>query len=255
MGGHETPGVELAECALAWTHRVQERVCDRIEPWEHGTVYRSARYPRYFTANLVVVRDDPGLTVDELIGVADTALAGLEHRRIDFDYSPAAEPLRDEFASRGFQSTRLVWMHFDGPPPTRPGVPVIEVPYDAVERLRVAWRQEDFPGQEASEFQAQAREIRLALGTCVLAVHDESRPVGFAALDVGHDQVEIGAVYVLPEYRGQGRGTALTQAAIRAAGDVAHLWISADDEDRPKHLYGRLGFRPVVKTTEIWRAA
>jgi GNAT superfamily N-acetyltransferase len=255
MGGHEPPVVQLAARALAWSHRVQERVCDRIEPWEHGTVYRSARYSRYFTANLVVVRDDAGLSVDELIGVADAALAGLEHRRIDFDCASAAEPLRDDFAARGFQSTRLVWMHFDGPSPAEPDVPVSEVAYDAVEALRVAWHEEDFPGVEASEFHAQARELRLALGTRVLAVHEGSRPVGFAALDVGRDEIEIGAVYVLPEYRGQGRGTALTQAAIRAAGDVAHLWICADDEDRPKHLYSRLGFRAVVRTTELWRAA
>lgn len=240
--------------ALAWSHRVQERVCDRIEPWEHGTVYRSACYPRYFTANLVVVRDDPGLSVDDLIGVADTALAGLEHRRIDFDCASAAEPLRDEFAARGFQSTRLVWMHFDGPTPAAPDVPVMEVPYDAADALRVAWHHEDFPGREAAEYHAQAREIRLTLGTRVLAVHKGARPVGFAALDIGRDEIEIGAVYVLPEYRGHGRGTALTQAAIRAAGDVAHLWICADDEGRPKHLYDRLGFRPVVRTTELWRA-
>jgi hypothetical protein len=51
------------------------------------------------------------------------------------------------------------------------------------------------------------------------------------------------------EYRGQGRGTALTQAAIAAAGDVDHL----DDEDRPKQLYTRLGFRPVLTTTEYVR--
>ncbi len=255
MDGHETPGALLAARALAWTHRIQERVCDRIEPWEHGTVYRSARYPRYYSANLVVVKDDPGLSVDELIAVADDALAGLAHRRIDFDHAPAAEPLRDDFAARGFQSTRLVWMHFDGPPPAPPELAVVEVPYDAVEALRVAWHQEDYPGQDASAYHAQAREVRLALGTRVLAAHEGSRPVGFAALDVGGDEIEVAAVYVSPEHRGQGRGTALTQAAIQAAGEVAHLWICADDEDRPKHLYGRLGFRPVVKTTEFWRAA
>jgi GNAT superfamily N-acetyltransferase len=250
MGGD---AAALIDRALAWTHRVQEAVCDRIEAWEHGTVYRSSRFPQYFSANLVVVRGDPGLSVDELLGFADRALAGLGHRRIDFDRAAAAEPLRDEFAARGFQSTRLVWMRFDGPTPAPPSLAVDEVPYDAVEALRVAWHHEDFPGQDASEYHAQAREVRLALGTRVLAVHNDSRPVGFTALNLGDDEIEVGAVYVLPEYRGHGLGTALTQAAIRAAGDVAHLWICADDEDRPQHLYARLGFRPVVKTTELWR--
>jgi hypothetical protein len=34
---------------------------------------------------------------------------------------------------------------------------------------------------------------------------------------------------------------------------VEHLWICADDEDRPKQLYTRLGFRPVLTTTEYAR--
>ena len=36
----------------------------------------------------------------------------------------------------------------------------------------------------------------------------------------------------------------MTRAAIEAAGDEHDLWIAADDEDRPKQLYARLGFRP-----------
>src|ERR1039458_5318555 len=240
--------VGLAARALAWTRRAQQLVCDRIEPWEHGTVYRESRCASYWTFNLVQVRDDPGLSVDALIEIADLALAGLEHRRIDFDSAPAAEPLRAELAARGFQSHTLVWMHFEGPRPDKAEIPVAEVPYDAVDALRIAWHQEEFPGQDASEFHAQAREIRLALGTRVLAVYEDSRPVAFAALDLGDDQAEIGALYVLPEYRGQGRGTALTQAAILAAGDIEHLWICADDDGRPKQLYGRLGFRPALTT-------
>ena len=57
-----------------------------------------------------------------------------------------------------------------------------------------------------------------------------------------------------PEHRGDGRGTALTRAAIEAAGDVDELWIVADDEDRPKHLYARHGFSPAWTSTEFLRA-
>jgi GNAT superfamily N-acetyltransferase len=244
---------ELMARALAWTRRRQQLVCDRIESWEHGTVYRASRYPRYFGFNVVLVEDEPGMSADELIALADRALAGLEHRRVDFDSAPVAEPLRADFEARGFKTTRLVWMHHEGRHPDRAEIPVTEVPYDAVAPLRVAWQQEDFPGQDASQFLAQAREVRLALGTRVLAVHEDSRPVAFAALDLGEDEIEIGALYVLPEYRGHGRGTALTQTAITAAREVEHLWICADDEGRPKQLYACLGFQPVLTTTEFLR--
>jgi len=181
------------------------------------------------------------------------ALAGVEHRRIDFDSAQIAEPLRAEFHARGFKSTRLVLMDFEGPRPERAEIPVTEVSYDAVDPLRLAWHEEEFPGREDAEYQAAAREIRLSRGSRSLAVVEDSRPVAFASLDPGGDETEIGALYVLPEYRGHGRGTALTQTAIAAAGEVEHLWICADDEDRPKRLYARLGFRPVLTTTELLR--
>src|SRR5436305_6324031 len=57
------------------------------------------------------------------------------------------------------------------------------------------------------------------------------------------DAAEITQVFVHPNFRAAGRGTAMTAAAIEAAGDVRDLWIAADDEDRAKHLYERLGFR------------
>jgi len=253
MFGDSSRETELMARALAWTRRPQELICDRIEPWEHGSVYRATRYPRYFDFNVVRVRDDPRMSVDALIEFADSVLAGLDHRRIDFDSAHVAEPLRAEFAARGFKSTRLVWMHFEGPRPGVPDIPVTEVTYDTVNALRVAWHQEDFPGREDPEYHANAREVRLALGTRSLAVYDDTRPVAFASLDLGDGEIEIGALYVLPGYRGHGRGTALTQTAITAAGEVEHLWICADDEDRPKRLYARLGFRPVLTKTEFQR--
>jgi GNAT superfamily N-acetyltransferase len=97
------------------------------------------------------------------------------------------------------------------------------------------------------------QEVALARGTRVLAMLEGGRPVGFAALDAADEGIEVGAVYVLPDHRGGGRGTALTQAAIAAAGDVPHLWICADADDRPQHLYMRLGFRPVLTTVDYLR--
>jgi GNAT superfamily N-acetyltransferase len=144
-------------------------------------------------------------------------------------------------------------MRFEGSRPSGAETPVTEVTYDAVQALRLTWHQEDFPGRPDEEYHAHAREVRLALGSRSLAVHEDGRPVAFAELDLGEGEIEIGALYVLPGYRGQGRGTALTKVAISAAGDVEHLWICADDEGRPKHLYARLGFRPVLTTTEFLR--
>ena len=144
-------------------------------------------------------------------------------------------------------------MRHEAPLPPGPDIAVEEVPYDAVEDLRLAWHHEDFPDQDPGDYPAHAREISLRRGAQVLAVREGGAPVAFAQLEREGASAEITHVYVHPECRGAGRGTAMTRAAVEAAGDVRDLWIVADDEDRPKQLYARLGFRPAWVTMEFLR--
>jgi GNAT superfamily N-acetyltransferase len=251
--GPPPAAAELAERALAWTRASRGLACDLVMPWEYGTVLRASRYPQYYNLNLVRVERPPDLGAGELIAFADTALDGLPHRLLGFEPEAAAARLRAGFEAAGFHTTVLVWMHHAGSRALRPAFDVVEVPYDAADSLRRAWHQEDFPGVDAGVFHAQQREVHLARGSRVLATFDRGEPIGFAALDPIGDGTEVGAVYVAAAHRGRGYGTALTQAAIAAAGDVRDLWICADAEDRPQRLYARLGFRPVLRTVEFLR--
>jgi GNAT superfamily N-acetyltransferase len=244
---------DVAARARAWRDAAHAAVCDVIEPWAHGTVVRATAYPSYYDFNVVRVEDDPGMDVDALIAVADDALAGHEHRRLDLDRADVADSLRAGFLARGWKATRLVWMRHVTPPPPGPQIAVQEVPYDAVHALRVAWHGEDSPGQDSSGYHAQAREVALRRHVRVLAVYEGEVPVAFAHLEHDGDAAEITQVFVHPDHRGAGRGTAMTRAAIEAAGDVRDLWIVADDEDRPKALYARLGFRPAWTTMQFTR--
>jgi ribosomal protein S18 acetylase RimI-like enzyme len=251
MAGDPRP--EVAARARAWRSAALAAACDVMTPWAHGAVLRATRYPSYFDFNLVRVEDDPSMSVDELVAFADEALAGLGHRRFDFDVIDAAEPLRADFHALGWKSLRLLWMRHEAPPPPGSDLAVEEAAYDDVHDLRLTWYREDFPDQEPGPYHAQAREVALRRGAQVLAVRDGARPVAFAQLERAGDGAEITQVYVHPDYRGGGRGTAMTRAAIEAAGGVRDLWIAADDEDRPKELYARLGFRPAWTAMEITR--
>jgi ribosomal protein S18 acetylase RimI-like enzyme len=247
------PTDDVAARARAWRNAAHAAVCDVVEPWAHGTVVRATRHPSYFDFNLVRVEDDPRMSVDELVAFADRALDGLAHRRFDFDDVAVGDALRAGFGAVGWKTLRLAWMRHEAPPPPGPAIEVDEVPYDAVHELRVAWHGEDFVGEDAGGYHAQAREVAMSREVRVLAVREGDRPVAFAQLEQVGDDAEITQVYVHPDHRGGGRGTAMTRAAIEAAGDVRDLWIVADDEDRPKQLYERLGFRTAWHSMEATR--
>jgi ribosomal protein S18 acetylase RimI-like enzyme len=240
--------------ARRWRRSAVEAVCDVAEPWEHGTVYRATRYPSYYDFNVVWVSGDPGIGAQELVAAADEGLAGLEHRRLDFELADAAERVRAELEASHWEPTRLVWMRHEAPLPPGPELEVEEVDYDAVLELRLAWHQEDFPDLDSRDYLANAREVAMTRDVQVIATRDGEDVVGFAQLERSGRGAEISQVYVRPEHRGSGRGTAITRAAVEAAGDVDDLWIVADDEGRPKQLYARLGFRAVWTSAEFLRA-
>ncbi len=243
------------ERARAWRRAFHAGVCDSVERWDHGAVLRASRYPSYWDLNVVRVEDEPGMSVIELVAFADEALAGVAHRRVDFEDGVAAGAWREGFEELGWRTMPLLWMRHEHPlPPAEgPEIEVEPVPYEDVIELRRSWHREDFDDDESAEFEAAAREVAESRGVSVLAVREGERPIAFAQLERAGAGAEITQVYVEPRARGRGFGTAMTRAAIIAAGEVEDLWIVADDEGRPKQLYERLGFRPVWRATEFLR--
>lgn len=251
-----TSAGELQQRALAWRRAQRQTVCDVLAPWEHGRVAFATRFPTYFDFNSVVVERPTGLDAAELAAVADELMAGMAHRRIEFEIESEARRLAPGFAALGWRTFGLVMMHFEGDPPAPGDTDVAEVGYDEVEPLRRAWHEEDFPGM-ATDYMADAREVSQARGVRVLAARHDGEPIGFAQLELAGDGVEIEDVYVLPAHRGRGVGGAMTAAAMRWAVALGRrdIWIVADADGRPHHLYERLGFVPVWTWSEFLLAA
>ena len=238
--------------AEAWRRAQLESVCDVITPWEHGRLVRVRRYPNSFDFNAVVVAKPTGMDAAGLAAVTDELMAGLRHRRIEFESDAEAQRLAPGFDALGWRTFRLVMMRFEGEAPPVGALPVVEVGYDDVIELRRAWHQEDFP-ELASDYIADAREVSLARGARVLAAASDSGPIGFAQLELARDGIEVQDVYVLPEHRGRGVGGAVTSAAVRwaLARGPRDVWIVADADGRPRDLYARLGFVAVRTWSEF----
>jgi ribosomal protein S18 acetylase RimI-like enzyme len=239
------------ERALTWRAAELAQLCDLAHSWEYGTVWRASRFPKYWSYNLVRVERTPAMSANELAELADKALAGLEHRRIDFDSEPGA--VRSELEALGWRSWRLVFMRHEYAPEVTASHHVEEVSYDATRELQIAWHAEEHPGHQLGDHLNEAIEVARLRQTRAFAVLEQGKPVGYSTLERIGNQAEIAAAYVRPERRGNGIGTALTLAAIVAGRDYDDLFICANDEDRPKQLYERLGFRPAWTMTEFLR--
>lgn len=249
---------DLGDRARQWRRSELHEICDRITPWEYGTIARASRYPTYFVFNKVIVEREPEIDLDAMLDIADTALADLAHRWIEFDFQEHGLPHRPELTRRGWKSMRLVRMHHPGDRSPAGGpraAEVVRVGYDDVQPLKVAWHYEDFPGLDPTQHFADAREIAMGKAELpvVLAVVAAGEPVGFAQIEIAGDAAEITEVYIAASHRGRGLGTALTAAAIAHAPAVRDLWITADADDRPQHLYARMGFRPVAHDINFLR--
>ena len=242
---------EIAGRARDWYRAAHEGVWNEVERWEHGIVTRTPSYPNYWDLSVVRVEDDPSISVDELEAFADSALADFSHRRIDFEVVEAGDRLRPELEARGWKTTRLVWMRHTDAVPEPPDIAVEEVPYEAVHALRVTWHYEDFEGEDPEPLLKQAQEVAQARDVQVLVVSEGGEPISYAQVERREAGAEVTQVYVLPDHRGSGRGTAMTAAAIEAAGDADDIWIVADDDDRAKDMYAKLGFRPAWYSIEF----
>jgi ribosomal protein S18 acetylase RimI-like enzyme len=211
--------MDVGKRARAWSHGRHDRICDIRIPWAHGTIVRASAHPEYYDFNLVRVEEAPALEVDELLAVADEALEGLAHRRLDFEEAEAGRAVAPALARHGWTTTGLVLLrHATGVAPG-PAAPVEEVDWWDVRELRSAWHQEDFPGQPHDAYLEQSREVARELGVRTFASRREGRMAGFADLEVRDRAAEVTSVFVGPEHRGTGLGTSLTCAAITAAGN------------------------------------
>jgi ribosomal protein S18 acetylase RimI-like enzyme len=227
---------------VAWLHGQQALECDEVSPWAHGTVLRTPSAPSHWDCNLLRV-EHGSLDAAALMAAADELQAGLRHRKVEVDDEAGGARLRPEFAAAGWDTERLALMHRAGPPPAPPAGPV-EVPYAATRDLRAEWYTGDDLGsaEEMRRFAASQEPIAARRGLRAFVLGDP--PLAYVTLAQAGDAVEIDQLYVSPSHRGRGLGSTLVAAAL-AAGGTSAAWIEADDEDRPRALYERLGFTTV----------
>jgi GNAT superfamily N-acetyltransferase len=235
--------------ALTFMRGVLARTVDEIRTIAAGVVVRTPSLPAVWAANQVRVTES--LRYRQLVELAEEHLPGLGYLDIALEDQETGPALERAFRHAGWKTQRDLLMTMSRAPDRVADTGIaVEVSEDESLELMGRWYAED-PGPTATGHRQLVdytrRESRVH-GDRLLGVRDrDGRVVAMTKLRSDGRTAQVEDVYTVPEARGRGYARALVSRAIelgRQAG-AELIFITADDEDWPKLLYARLGFRPL----------
>jgi ribosomal protein S18 acetylase RimI-like enzyme len=189
----------------------------------------------------------------ELIAECDRLYAGFAHREIFMEDERRGAALAPTFAERGWRVERFVTMALRDAADRDVAVDAtVEVDTDEAVRFGETVHRAELrgvPEDVADMLAAFRRVLRERAGARFFGVRADGDLVSACEMYLHDGAAEIESVDTLERFRGRGYARAVvTRAATEAIATGADLvWLIADDEDWPKELYRRMGFRPVTR--------
>ena len=217
------------------------------EPFGFGTAVMTPELPLRHDSNFLYAdRLTADATAAELAAEADRILgeAGYAHRVITCPGDDAAR-LADDFRALEWNVDRHLLMVLRRPPEREADTArVTQVDADTLRPFRMAFIRTYPWGTAAVAEQLAAWKTRIAGDVRFYAVLDDGEPVAATDLYLSDGDAQVEDVATHEAHRGRGHATALVQRAVddaHAAG-AEFVFLVADSEDWPQHLYRSLGF-------------
>lgn len=245
-------GPDLFKRASAFLDRAVGLTADSVREIEGGWAIVTPSLPLVWSLNEIrLVRPVAPQTALDL---ADKHLADVPYRHLlaEDELGQALEhPLRTKAFAVEHEVVMAIVDRPDQTSSRSPAPQVIEVDEQALLPIERRWLQEDERITTADAISqlldAGLREGR-ALGERQFGIAGEGGELAaMTKLRADGHTAQVEDVYTVPEARGRGFARTLVAHAVgvaqRAGNDV--VLIVADDDDWPKHLYARVGFRPV----------
>lgn len=240
------------ERAFAFQRWVLERTSTRTEPLPWGTAFFHDGFPLRYDANLAIA-DRPlgGTPAVEVVATLDATYAEFRHREVEFASAPDADAIAMGMAEHGYAIERLLIMALRRDP-DRPGDPgaTEELDLDAYRPFVVRNTRSESWGREpgiAESMAAFRGELVRGVGARFFTQRIDGEPAGACELYVHGDVAQIEDVSTLPAFRGRGvaRNVVLRATQEARAAGATLVFLFADADDWPRHLYTRLGFDAV----------
>ena len=229
------------------------KTADELRLIEAGCVVSTPSLPAVWSVNHVRVALPLGM--ESLVELADEQLAGVRYVHIVAENQETGPDLEAAFRAAGWKTEREVWMTMSAEADRETDTSnVDDAGEDEVAELMGRWHAEDEldAGALGQLIEFSRREAR-ACGDRLLGVRSsDGQLVSISKLRSDGSTAQVEDVYTAPEARGRGFGRAVVARAVELARAGGHdvIFISADDNDWPKQLYGQIGFRPLGR---IWQ--
>jgi GNAT superfamily N-acetyltransferase len=254
-GGSAAPtGGDALARVLAFVRANLAKTADEMRSIEAGWVVSTPSLPLVWSVNHL--RVTLPLRFEAVADLADEQLAGWRYLQIGFENQDAGPRLEQEFAAAaGWKTEREVYMVLAAPPDREAETSVVvDAGEDEMLEVMKRWHGEDELSVSglAQLVEYSRREAR-ACGDRLLGVRSsDGQLVAITKLRAAGGTAQVEDVYTVPEARGRGYARALVSHAAELARDAGHdlIFISADDNDWPKQLYTRIGFRPLGR---LWQ--
>jgi GNAT superfamily N-acetyltransferase len=238
--------------------RTVEASADEVRTIPQGWVARTRTLPLVWTLNQVCLTGE--VSPEDVARVADEHQADLGFRHVNVEHEGAADAVAGPLREAGWEVDRNVFMVLSAPPDRDVDTSgVVELGEDQMVDLMRRWLSEERPGV-TSDALDQVTEYNLREGRAwnerrlgVLGRRGAPVAIGKLRSDGGVAWVED--VYTAPEARRRGYARAVVSRAVALATSSGHdlTFIVADDDDWPKDLYAKIGFRPVGTTRSFHR--
>lgn len=250
---------EMLERALAFQRSVSARESTRVEPFRWGTAYFNDVVPVSYDHNFLDVEVAlPGIAPEELLAEADRLQGGvgLTHREMRLLSYADGERMAPAFRGPGWRMERNLFMAMLAEPESVPDTSAVRVATWEHTRpaIEVTTQRAPYATTEAVTQQLIDRTLITmgAVDTRFLVSEVDGQVASYCHLYSDGTTAQVEDVNTLEEFRGRGFALATVWAAVELARSEGHdfIWLIADEDDWPQHLYRKLGFRDVGRT--IW---
>jgi GNAT superfamily N-acetyltransferase len=245
--------------ALDMERNLLAAASQRAERHPLGLMLHDEELSRVWVHNQLYVTGPAG-DIDDLVRILDEHYGHLPDRRVVIEDEVEGERLAEGFRARGWLVESTVYMALREARDREPGaglaVEASEQRHREAER-RVAAQQRYSGEPEVLQMLLDARAASHgAVDECryVVGVAD-GEDAGTTIVYIAGDIAQIEDVGTLEAFRGRGIARAMVSLAVDLALESGPelIWIAADQDDWPKELYGKLGFRPVGRTFSFTR--